>query len=223
MARGAKAGENRFKGAQAALVNYRTTRIKEVVIPGLKTLSTHANIGSVNKFCHLAAELFNKDLPLNDKPISYRRLHTSPEYWKLLGPIYFRHFEKRKDLDDFKKDSKASNLSRKLKDIESENTKLKTELKAIKSFLAANPEISNKSVQHQESTDSERLETDKEHLCKIINKLIVDFGVIEVSIANGTMHNLANDNESIDGMFPKEIVKPYIEWLKLHNDKFGGN
>ena len=60
MGRGAKPGENRFKSAQLALVGYRKERLISLVKPKLQSLSHHVSIESINKFCKLASEIYNR-------------------------------------------------------------------------------------------------------------------------------------------------------------------
>lgn len=219
MAKGAKPGENRFKGAQILLVSYRSERLREIVAPKLRTLSANINVNSLNKFLKLASDTYNDDLPINEKPISPDTIKKNNDYWKIIGPIYFRSFANKENLDAFKKSAVSSLNSQKVKELETELKVLKSENDMFKSQISfenliALSEVDNDKDNHLKDIDS---------LCKIIKHLIkLSGGVISVSKEDMVIRDLSDDLEGKNGMLPKEIVEPYLRWLKDREEKFGG-
>lgn len=219
MARGVPKGENRFKASQDAKIAYRLNRIDSVVIPRLKTLSANVKISSINKYAKLVCDLYNDNLPINDKPLTVRTVTSNEEYWKKLGYVYHSYFAKDTDKEEFKKQAIAvldthelEDLKIRIETLESENKSLKTAFKQISGTKDINLIA--------EDENSSLIEID--NLCRIIYAL-VEFsdGIIDVDADSGTIRNQADDLEKPEGMLPKETVKPYIEWLKNRNRILG--
>ena len=217
MSKGAKKGENRFKASQKASISYRVERIKTHVIPKIKSLSLHMKVNSSTAYCKLCAKLFNDGLSLNDKPIGYRVIKQNWDYWELLGPVYYQLFEKNEDLDDFKKESilrlEIKELQEKLENKEQEVNALSAMLRKVSS---AHPK---KPVQMESETSVYIQNLDK--LCRIILAIIESTdGVIFIDRENSSIRNLADDFEGEEGLLPKEVTRPFIDWLNNRDEKF---
>lgn len=217
MPRGAKPGENRFKGAQKALTAFRCSRLKDVVAPKLKALSAHTSISSINKYCSLAAEIYNEDLPVNEQPISYRRLKQSEQYWSIVGPVYYRYFDKKKNLEDFKKSSGDALNNQRIADLQRQVDRFKAENNALRLSLGGIPSDSKKT----DMGDHERYLRDIENMGRIIEILIAKYGVVEVDLDGVALRDLADDLEDSEGMLPRDTVESYIRWLQNKKTKLG--
>jgi len=217
MGRGAKKGSNRFEGFQDEIQGFRVDRLQLNVVPILKTMSSHAKINSINKFTKLCAQLFNTDLPITDKPISYRTIKQNEIYWQVVGDVYYRYFQKEDSLEGFKNDSLLKLEIKELNDLLSEK---ENEIRVLKLMLGK-----KKSHETPVIIDKSAIDTsiDLDKLCRVISNLIDAFdGVIEVNVDKGAINNLANDFEPEYGILPLDIVKPYINWLKNKEEKLGG-
>jgi len=217
MPKGAKPGENRFKGAQKALTRYRVSRLRDIVVPKLKTLASHATVDSINKFCSLAAEIYNQDLPVNEQPISYRRLNQSEQYWEIVGPVYYQYFEKKQKLNDFKKSSTTSLKNQRIDELEGQIDRLKAENKALRATLTHSPS----DLVKEDSGALENAQVDIDRMARIIELMVSKSGVVEVFLDEVAMRDLAEDLEDPQGMLPREVVEPYIRWLKNKKAKLG--
>ena len=213
MPRGVKKGENRFKKYQDGFVNFRKDRITNYVIPRLTDFSQNVKIESINKFSKIVVEFFNDNLPTNEKKIGLRTITQNPIYWNILEPVYRDLFSTKTDKVEFKTES-LTNLQ-KHKELESNEiiNRLKAENTALKSAFENLPSKNKSSSKHCESCDIYIAE--KEKLCRTISVIINSFnGVIEVSISEGTIRNLADDMSEPHGILEKSVIAPYIEWLK---------
>ena len=220
MARGASPGENRFKSAQKALMEYRLARLNDVVVPKLKALSTHTSVNSINKFCNLAAGIYNEDLPINERPISYRRLNQSELYWNIIGTVYHRHFEKKQNLEDFKKSSSRAFNNQQVVKLEHQIERLKAENKTLRLSLSGLP---SKNEKASDSDGLERSQQDIENLARIIELLIAKYGVVEIDFNGVALRDLADDLEAPEGMLPRDVVEPFIRWLSNKKAKLDSN
>tara|TARA_Y100000034_G_scaffold95432_1_gene115951 strand:- start:639 stop:1310 length:672 start_codon:yes stop_codon:yes gene_type:complete len=221
MARGAKSGENRFKNAQQSLVNYRLNRLNNCVVDKLKTIAMHSTVSSINKFCHLAQDIYNDGLPVNEKPISYRRLKTNPDYWNIIGPVFYKYFEKKPDLEHFKNEANKASMKVEIEHLKEELEKSKKENRVLS--LALENSGSNETSDAPVANDKYNLLL-KEHdnLCKIIELLINKYQVVEIDFDAVALRDRADTLEDDEGMLPTDIVKPFIDWLINKNEKFDG-
>ncbi|MGJ8482408.1 hypothetical protein ACSFVZ_00130 [Pseudoalteromonas sp. SYSU M81236] len=220
MSKGAKKGENRFKASQEASISYRIERIKTHVIPKIKSLSLHMKVNSSTAYCKLCAKLFNDGLSLNDKPIAYRVIKQNRDYWELLGPVYYQLFEINEDLDDFKKESilriEIKELQEKLDNKEQEVNALSAMLKKVGNLHQ------NKPIQKEGEITDYTQNSDK--LCRIILAIIESTdGVILIDRENSAIRNLADDFEGEEGLLPKEVTRPFIDWINNRDEKFSSN
>lgn len=63
-------------------------RINNIVVPKLKNISADANIDSISGFARIVCNLYNEDLPSNEKKLSLRTVTKNPLYWSALSDIY---------------------------------------------------------------------------------------------------------------------------------------
>ncbi|MCQ9186580.1 hypothetical protein KMT30_47600, partial [Streptomyces sp. IBSBF 2953] len=135
MSKGAKKGQNRFAGSQKLNRDYRISRIKDEVIPKLKSFVGKASFDGVTPYSRFCAELYNDGLPVNEKKIGYRTLVQSTDYWTLLGPIFFKHWDAAGNMEP-KKDKLVGKLAVQRADqLQAETEKLRKEVEALRSAL----------------------------------------------------------------------------------------
>lgn len=217
MGKGAKKGENRFKISQKASIGFRIERIKTHVIPKIKSLSLHAKVDSSTAYCKLCAKLFNDGLSLNDKPISYRVIKQNRDYWDLLGPIYYQLFEKNEDLGDFKN---KSLLRLELKELEEKLDDKEQEVNALSAMLKKVGNSHQKKPVLKESEASVYIQN-SDKLCRIILAIVESTdGILFIDRENSAIRNLADDFEGEEGLLPKEVVRPFIDWMDSRDEKF---
>lgn len=211
MPRGVKKGENRFKAMQEAKVEYRKRRLLEVVIPQIKAMAPHVKVSSVNKYAKLVCEIYNSDLPVSEQKLGLRTVTQNPTYWKALGTVYYQLFDVKHELALFKDSVLQGEMKHKIDELTENNQRLLTENKALKSALRSTSiatQNDNAVVQNNEAL------VGQEYLCKLIDKLIqASDGVIKVDIVKGSIHDLSDDFSNKEGILPKEIVAPYIDYL----------
>jgi hypothetical protein len=218
LSRGAKKGDNRFK--HHLKVDFRERRLIEDVKPVMITLSKHAHISSQNKFCEQASFEFNKDLPANEKKISARTISANQKYWAVLGPIYEKYFKGNNDLEAFKKQTSVSVLQCRIAELEQQCERLSLEKQALTNMLGS--DIQPATGSNELSASFEAIQVDLDKLCKVISVLISISGIIQVDLESKTLRNLADDLESIEGMLPRDFVRPYVDWLIERKAKVGG-
>lgn len=216
MPRGSKKGVNPFKTSQVAKVDYRVKRIKEVVIPKIKAMAPHVDISSINKYAKLVCEIYNTELPVSEKPLGLRTVTQNFSYWKLLGAIYYQLFDSNSDLISFKNSVIQSDNKHEIQDLKIKIDRLTAENIALKSALSSTTMLSQ-SVDAENNIGSAR----EESLCKLIDKLInASDGVIQVDLEKRTIHDLADDLRSKEGILPIGILAPYFDYLKNVNSIF---
>lgn len=209
MNRGAKIGDNRFKNFQEHFVNKRLARLNNIVIPKLKIISADANIDNISRFSRIVCNLYNEDLPSNEKKLSLRTVTNNPLYWSALSDIYNRNHSQIKQNNEFKNTAINDISISEIDELKEQISRLKMENRALKSAF---PNFEkNKVSQAQPSHDL----VDIDNLCRLIHAIIEDLdGVFIVDTVEGTIHNQANDHEKHFGILPKDVIKPYITWLR---------
>lgn len=216
MSKGAKPGQNRFAGAQKKLRDYRVNRIKEEVLPRLKSLAGKISFDGVTPFSRFCAQIYNDGLPVNEKHIGYRTFVQSSEYWALVGPIYHKHWDTSENTER-KKDQLICRLATKrADDLKSELERLKLEVEALKAALRNHgaPVIDQpKHSSSEEKSNEYMLKFDK--TCRAL-KLVLDAseGTFAVDLSAVKITCAYNDLEPAEGLAPKEIAEPFISWIK---------
>ena len=218
MSKGAKKGQNRFAGAQKRNRDYRLTRIKEEVIPRLKAFIGKTSFDGITPYSRFCAELYNDGLPVNEKKIGYRTIVQSTEYWALIGPIFYKHWDSAGTLES-KKDRLVGKLAVQRADqLKSETERLKREIEALRSALR------NHGASPDAITDTKHINQDFmakfDKTCRAL-KLVLDAsdGMFTVDIQAKKISCAYDDLEPVEGLVPTAVVEPFILWLKNHDHK----
>jgi len=214
MSKGAKSGQNRFAASQKNRLDYRANRIENVIIPKLKAISGRVEFRGITPFCRFCADLYNTDLPLNDKPIGYRTIVQNSKYWDLLGPIYYKYWDKdnngtktKDKLIGVMAAKRANKLSIELERVKQENEALRA---VIRNYGAADIDTKTPTI-----SDSELYRSHFDKTCRAINLIIqASEGMFETDIQSAKITCNFNDLEPEEGLVPSQLAKPYIEWLK---------
>ncbi|MBK3868772.1 hypothetical protein GFL09_13970 [Pseudomonas stutzeri] len=213
MTKGAKPGQNRFANAQKRNCEYRIKRIKDEVIPKLKSFVGKTSFSGVTPFSRFCAEIYNDGLPVNEKKISYRTLVQSTEYWTLIGPIYYKNWDSEGNMES-KKDKLVGKLATQRADrLQTDLDRLKNEIHALQAALR-NHGASLTPLPDSKHSDQEfRTKFDK--TCRVL-KLVLDAseGMFTVDTGAKKISCAYNDLEPLEGLAPKELIEPFILWLK---------
>ncbi|MBI6750752.1 hypothetical protein [Pseudomonas syringae] len=220
MSKGAKPGQNRFARSQKRHIDYRVSRIKEEVIPKLKSFVGKTSFDGVTPFSRFCAELYNADLPVNEKKIGYRTLVQSTEYWKLIGPIYFKHWDSSGSMES-KKDKLIGKLAVQRADqLQVETDRLRKEIEALRSAFrshGASP-VALPDSQHIDQGFMVKFDRTCRALKLVLEAsegmFIVDVDAVKISCQ-------FNDLEPQEGLAPKELVEPFVLWMKAKESKNG--
>lgn len=213
MSKGAKPGQNRFADAQKRHQDYRTTRIKDEVIPKLKAFVGKASFSGVTPFSRFCAELYNEDLPVNEKKIGYRTLVQSTQYWTLLGPIYYKNWDSSGNMEQ-KKDKLVGKLATQRADrLQTDIERLKKEILALQSALRCHGAPLTTIPDSIQSDQDFMTKFDK--TCRLL-KIVLDTsdGMFTVDTDATKISCAYNDLEPLEGLAPKELIEPFVFWLK---------
>lgn len=220
MSKGAKPGQNRFAGSQKRNHDYRISRIKDEVIPKLKSFVGKTSFKGITPFSRFCAELFNDGLPVNEKKIGYRTLVQSNEYWTLIGPIYYKHWDSSGSMES-KKDKLAGKLAVQRADqLQAETERLKKEIEALRSAFRSHG-VSTTELPDSKHTDQGFMaKFDK--TCRAL-KLVLDAsdGMFTVDMDAVKISCAFDDLEPAEGLAPKELVEPFVLWVKAKGNAHG--
>lgn len=220
MSKGAKKGQNRFAGSQKLKRDYRISRIKDEVIPKLKSFVGKTSFDGVTPYSRFCAELYNDGLPVNEKKIGYRTLVQSTDYWTLLGPIFFKHWDAVGGMES-KKDKLVGKLAVQRADqLQAETEKLRKEVEALRSALR------NHGAQPVALPDTKHVDQDFmtkfDKTCRAL-KLVLDAseGMFTADMQAKKICCSFDDLEPREGLVPTEVVEPFILWLKAKEKNHG--
>lgn len=210
MPKGALKGENRFKKSQENNISFRVNRFEKHVVPEMKALCDLSYIPNKTKFQKLCAEVFNKNLPLNEKKITHRTIASNQNYWKIVGAVYYSYYDSDNsiDLETLKKEGLNKLKDKeKISELQSENRRLQKEKEALKHYIAKSK------LKHKSPVESSLMDQES------INNLIatIDFlikatdGVVEVDKKARTIINHADD---INGKLNSSISATYFNILE---------
>lgn len=221
--RGAKKGENRFENSQKSKINYRLQRIRNVVLPKIKAISKNTHFKNVTSFRKLCAELYNSELPIDEKKISYRTLGNRP-YWDELGAIFYSFFNDVKIpiANSMVTSLKLSDEIDKLKIQLAEKTK---ELTLMESVLLNSPKINplSNDVLTTSASPQAEINTSKDDIqyiddfAAIINWLIErSDDVIFIDKDSQSIIDLSDD---LNGTLDRKISRAFFMYMKgeLHS------
>ena len=213
MSKGAKPGQNRFADSQKIKQDYRIARIKEEVIPKLKAFAGKTSFAGVTPFSKFCAEIYNNDLPINEKKMGYRTLVQNSDYWGLIGPIYYRYWDPTSDIAS-KKDKHVGKLAmRRADQLQAETEKLKMENDALRSALRNHGASPATLPNPQQIDQGFMLKFDK--VCRAL-KLVLDAsdGMFTIDMKAKKICCMFNDLEPLEGLVPADLVDPFIFWMK---------
>jgi hypothetical protein len=213
MSKGAKRGQNRFAGAQKRRRDYRITRIKDEVIPKLKSLVGKASFGGITQFSKFCADLYNDCLPVNEKKIGYRTLVQSAEYWTLLGPLFHRHWHSSDNMESEKEKLAGKLASQRAERLQAETERLRKEVDALRIALR-NHGASPMNLPELKPTNQDFM-TKFDKTCRAL-KLILDASdsMFAADLDAMKISCAYNDLEPVEGLVPKELATPFIQWMK---------
>lgn len=223
MPKGAKKGENRFKGSQKQKKEFRLDRIINHVIPRLKTLIGRATFDGKTPFCKVCAEFFNEDLPVNEEKIGYRTFEQNPEYWDKVGTLYFQHWASGDELKTHQERVMSALTAKESSSVREENKRLKEENEALRAALRAH---GAKDRPHQIPTSNEEFSgkaADFDRVCRALDIVIESSDEI-FEIHEDEMKITSNlDALGPAGcLIPKSLAEPFIKWRKERREKTGG-
>ncbi len=222
MPKGAKPGENRFKSSQLKKIDFRRRRIEEHVLPGLKALIGRVQINGPTPFCKICADLYNRDLPVNENKMGYRTFEQNIEYWKLVGKLFHQHWDNDENLESRKNAisdrltiKENHDLARNLERLQAENDALKATLRVHGANAAEeiHPQLTSKA----ESNHS------FESVCLAL-KIIIEAsnGLFLIDESSQKITSTFDDLEPEEGLVPKEVAVPFIRWYQQRKEKTGG-
>lgn len=220
MSKGAKKGQNRFEGSQKRNSDYRITRIKDEVIPKLKAFVGKTSFNGVTPYSRFCAQLYNDGLPVNEKKIGYRTLVQSTDYWALIGPVYYKHWDSSENLES-KKDKLVGKLAVQRADqLQAEAERLRKEVEALRAALrshGASPAALPDTTQVDQGFMAKFDKT-----CRAL-KLVLDAsdGMFVVDMQAKKICCTYDDLEPIEGLVPTDVLEPFILWLKAREAGHG--
>lgn len=222
MPKGAKKGENRFKGSQQERQNFRLERIKSHVIPRLKTLVGRVTFDGKTPFCKVCADIFNEDLPVNERKMGYRTFEQNSVYWSKVGTLYFQHWASNDELkthQDRVINTLATIESRSVKE---ENRRLKEENEALRSALRAHgaEKMSHELPFRNEEPSGKAADFDR--VCRALD-IVIDASDEIFEVHEDEMKIISNlyDLGPAEGLVPKALAEPFIKWRKERREKTG--
>ncbi|MDN5397988.1 MAG: hypothetical protein L0G37_01835 [Pseudomonas sp.] len=220
MSKGAKPGQNRFAGSQKRKRDYRIARIKDEIIPQLKAFAGKVSFDGVTPFSRFCAELYNTDLPVNEKKIGYRTLVQSSDYWSLIGPIYYKHWDPSDNLESKKEMFVGKLAAQRADHLGTEVERLKKENDALRSALrghGATPTPLPETTPPDQGFISKFDKT-----CRAL-KLVLDAsdGMFAVDLSAKKIVCAFNDLEPLEGLVPKELAEPFVAWMNTRGKNHG--
>lgn len=221
MPKGAKTGDNRFKSYQRKKSQYRTDRIKSVVVPRLKTLVGKTSFTGKTSFSKVCAELYNEGLSINEKPIGYRTFEQNTVYWRIVGELYYSHWGVDESTISQTQGLRGKIAIKQEKKLRDQLDKVLKENQALKEALrdhGANENSTSLKLRPLNNDSEFRDKFDK--TCRALNLIIkASDGMFEVDIDESKIKCTFNILESDEGLVPKSLAAPYVMWWIEKKDK----
>ena len=216
MSRGAKPGQNRFEASQKQSQQFRIDRIKNELIPKLKSLAGKVSFDGITPYSRFCAELYNDGLPVNEKQMGYRTFVQNSAYWSLVGPLYFKHWDTSSD-SELRKERFLSKLAvKRANTLEVEVSNLRLENEALRSSLRHHgASLPKPSVPVEIGSEISDLTLMFDKTCRAL-KLVLDAseGTFAADLEAVKITCAFNTLEPIEGLVPKSVAEPFITWLK---------
>ncbi|HGM4964635.1 TPA: hypothetical protein ACKP0L_002941 [Pseudomonas putida] len=220
MSKGAKKGQNRFAGSQQRNRDYRITRIKEEVIPKLKAFVGKTSFDGITPYSRFCAELYNDGLPVNEKKIGYRTLVQSTDYWALIGPIFYKHWDSAGNMESKKEKLVGKLAVQRADQLQAEAERLRKEVEALRSALrshGASP-VALPDTKNVDQGFMAKFDKTCRALKLVLNK---SDGMFTIDIHTKRICCTFDDLEPVEGLVPTELVEPFIMWLKAKETGHG--
>lgn len=220
MSKGAKPGQNRFAGSQKRNREFRICRIKDEVVPRLKMFVGKASFDGITPFSRFCAELYNADLPVNEKKIGYRTLVQSTDYWALIGPLFHRYWDSASNMESTKDKLVGKLSARRADGLQAETERLKKEIEALRSALRIHGATLAPIPDSKHSDQAFMAKFDK--TCRALMLVLkASDGMFDVDLRAGKITCTFDDLEPAEGLVPKEIAEPFVLWMKAKESKNG--
>nr|WP_297404057.1 hypothetical protein [uncultured Marinobacter sp.] len=223
MPKGAKKGENRFKGSQTKRQNFRLERIESHVIPRLKTLAGRTTFDGKTPFCMVCADIFNEDLPVNERKIGYRTFEQNSAYWSKVGTLYFQHWESDDELKPHQERVMNTLTTIESSRVKEENRRLKEENEALRAALRAHGAEERPHELPFSNEDSAEKAADFDRVCRALDIVIeASDEIFEVHEDEMKITSNLFDLGPAEGLVPTALAAPFINWRKERREKTGG-
>jgi len=222
MPKGAKKGENRFSGAQAKLQQFRLERIKTHVVPRLKALSGRVSINGQTPFCKLCADIFNEDLPVNERVIGYRTLEQNTKYWEILGSVYYQYWGTNDEINAHRERVLGAVSTIESNRLKEENKRLLQENDALRAALRAHGAEEKPPSLPSDPSKPDRT-SDFDRVCRAL-MIVIDSSeeIFEIDEDDLKITSNLTDLNPNEGLVPKALAEPFIKWLQERREKTGG-
>lgn len=220
MSKGAKPGQNRFAGSQKKSHDYRISRIKDEVVPRLKMFAGKTSFAGITPFSRFCAELYNAELPVNEKKIGYRTLVQNTDYWALIGPIYYKHWDSAGNMES-RKDKLVGKLAVQRADqLQAEADRLRKENEALRSALRSHGASAVALPDAKNGDQAFMARFDK--TCRALMLVLkASEGMFSVDMKAVKISCSFDDLEPQEGLVPKEIAEPFVLWMKAKESNHG--
>lgn len=223
MPRGAKKGENRFRGSQESKREFRLERINNHVIPRLKTLIGKVTFDGKTPFCKVCAEFFNEDLPVNEANIGYRTFEQNPDYWEAVGTLYFKHWDSDIELKTHQERVMNALSAKESSSVKEENKRLKEENEALRAALRAHGAEEKQHVLPESPEGYSSKDADFDRVCRALDIVIeASDEIFEIHEDQLKISSNLHDLGPAEGLVPKSLAEPFIKWRKERREKTGG-
>jgi hypothetical protein len=220
MSKGAKPGQNRFAGSQKKSRDYRISRIKDEVVPRLKTFAGKTSFAGVTPFSRFCAELYNAELPVNEKKIGYRTLVQSTDYWALIGPLFYKHWDSSGNMASTKDKLVGKLAVQRADQLQSEADRLRKENEALRSALRSHGVSAVALPDAKNSDQGFMAKFDK--TCRVLLQVLKKSdGMFDVDIKAEKITCTFDDLEPAEGLVPRDIAEPFVLWMKAKESKNG--
>jgi hypothetical protein len=212
--RGAKKGENRFSKTQQERISFRLNRIKSIVIPKMRSICEKTHFKNVTSFRKMCAEVFNSDLPIGEKNITYRTFSNSP-YWEEIGTIFHAFYS---DSDNGEVNAMLMSLmqSEEVDKLKIEITEKDEEIALLSETILNTGSINPLALEDNKGSVADRNPKEIDNLVAIINWFIEH--TKDIITVDSDNRQIRDESDDFNGDMDKRISETFFEYLdgKLH-------